>query len=354
MRVLNRYIASAITIQTIIVLFVLLAIFSFVSFMGELDRVGDGGYTTYHAFLYTLLSLPRLIYELFPFVALMGAIIGLGTLASHNELTAIRAAGVSLRQLVYSIMRVGVILVLLMIAIGEWITPWAEGHARHLIASASEKQIALKTERGFWMKDGSDVWRVGEIIADDHLQNVQLYRFDQKQRLYEMIRAERALYIRGQWTLRQVEQTFISDRGLLNENHTEIKWQSEIVPNLLQKIIVEPEKLSMWGLYRYINYLQDNGLDSRTYEFAFWRKLVSPVTTLMMVLLAVPFVFGPLRSVTIGQRILVGVLVGITFHLTNQTVGNMGLAYQFNAAIVASLPTALGTLAVLLLMRRVR
>lgn len=105
MNLLDRYIGMAIAGSTLIVLLALLALFSFGSFVAELDVVGKGDYTLVHAAQYVLLTLPRLAYQLFPVIALLGSVIGLGILASNNELVVMRAAGISVMRIALSVMR---------------------------------------------------------------------------------------------------------------------------------------------------------------------------------------------------------------------------------------------------------
>ena len=116
---------------------------------------------------------------------------------------------------------------------------------------------------------------------------------------------------------------------------------------------VEPENLSAASLYRYVDYLQENNLDARRYELAFWVKLVTPFSALVMLLVALPFVFGPLRTTGAGQRILVGVLVGMGFFLLNQGLNQMGLVYGFNPVLSAILPSLLFTIVGIIGLKRV-
>ena len=109
--------------------------------------------------------------------------------------------------------------------------------------------------------------------------------------------------------------------------------------DVIEVISIKPKSLSAWGLYKYVNYLKENELNSSSYEMVLWSKIILPFSTGVMVFLSIPFVFGSLRSVGVGQRILIGTLIGIGFYIINQMFSYVGLVYKVNPALSAILPT---------------
>jgi len=326
-KLLDRYIGKMVLVSTVVVMVVLLALFAFVSFAGELDKVGRGDYDAGLAMQYTLLLLPRLAYQLFPIVVLLGAIIGLGTLASQSELIVVRAAGVSLRRIVWTVMKVGLLLLTLMLLVGEFVAPAAEFKAQSLRAEAISGQASFRSDRGLWARDGNSVIHIRDLISSDQVGRVSVYDFDDKNRLQTVTTAGKANYEADAWLLDQVLRSSVSEDGVKTSRLETQTWQSLLNPELVGVVTVKPDYLSAPGLYRYIEYLTDNGLDSNQYMLALWKKAAMPLTTLVMIFLAVPFVFGPLRSVGVGQRIFVGTLFGIGYFLADQTTGHLGLVY---------------------------
>jgi lipopolysaccharide export system permease protein len=130
-------------------------------------------------------------------------------------------------------------------------------------------------------------------------------------------------------------------------------WKAVLNPDLVKIVDIRPENLSSLGLYKYIQYLKDNNRRSAEQELAFWKRLSYPLVSTVMVLLAIPFVFGSSRSVTIGQRILVGALWGIGFFMLNQIVTNFGLVYNISPILSAFLPPLLFLGFTLFLLKRV-
>ena len=155
MRILDNYIARHIISSSATVLLVLLAIFTFFLLIDEFDQVGRGSYGVPQAFFYTVLRLPGLIYELFPMAALIGSLLGLGTLMRNGEITVIRAAGVSKVRVVKAVMKAGLVLVVSAMIFGEFVAPAAEGYAREYRSMAINDRITLQSGNGFWARDGN-------------------------------------------------------------------------------------------------------------------------------------------------------------------------------------------------------
>jgi len=353
LKILNQYIGTAVIGGTCLVMFVLLALFSFVSFISELDEVGKGSYQLIQAGEYVLLSLPRLAYDLFPLSALLGSMIALGILASNNELLVMRAAGVSLLQMVVSVMKAALILMILAGLLGEVIAPKSEQYAQGLRSKALSKQTAFKTRNGFWTRDGLRFINVRAILPGGELSRINIYEFDEQRRLRTAISAKSATYQESEWVLQDVR------RSDINENQvTTIQLPSMVTPFLmnhevLEVITIKPESLSAWGLYKYVSYLRENELNSASYEMVLWSKIILPFSIGVMVFLSIPFVFGSLRVVSVGHRIMVGTLVGIGFYIFNQMFSYVGLVYEVNPVLSAVLPTALFFILAMRMIRRV-
>jgi len=339
LRILNQYIGTAVIGGTLLVLCVLLALFTFVSFVGELEMVGTGSYQLIQAGEYVLLSLPRLAYELFPVSALLGSMIGLGVLASNNELLVIRAAGVSLIQIVISVMEAGLILMILAGVLGEVIAPKSEQYAQELRSKALAQQTAFKTKNGFWTRDGRRFINVRAILPGGELSRINIYEFDEQRRLRVATSARSATYQDNEWVLEDVDRSDITANQITTTQLSTMVTAFLMNHEVLDVITIKPKSLSAWGLYKYVNYLHENDLNAAGYEMVLWSKIILPFSTGVMVFLSIPFIFGSLRSVGVGQRIMVGTLVGIGFYIFNQIFNYVGLVYEVNPVISAILPT---------------
>jgi len=353
MRILDRYIARHVIMGSLLVMGLLLSLFIVFSFMDELHRVGRGSYETSDAVLYVLLLVPGLIYQLFPITALLGCTIGLGVLASNSELTIMRAAGISLNEIVWSIMKVGLMLAVLTLIIGESIAPVAEQYARTLRSVAISDKLAIHGKSQLWARDGNSFLNVRKILPGERLGGIFIYERDASQQISRIVQAQSAVFQKNQWILENVVSSDLASQQVTSQHEDKLIWDTNLSPDLLSVVTLLPATMSIHGLYQYANYLNKNGLDAATYEHAMWGKIVAPFVTGVMVFLAIPFVFGPLRSVGVGHRVLVGALVGIGFYLANQMFSYVGIVYNFNPVMSAILPAAFAFIVAYWMLRRV-
>jgi lipopolysaccharide export system permease protein len=251
-------------------------------------------------------------------------------------------------------MKMGLLMMAAAIVLGEGLAPEAERYAQNMRAAALSEEITLKTGDGLWARDGQQFIHVANLFPDGTLGNIAIYEFDNERRLHKVTKAERAVYEGEGWTLRNIQRTTLNRDQITTEVSPRAEWTSLLNPRLVAIVSVRPELLSAWGLYQYVGYLKENGLSSERYEQALGRKIIAPLSTGVMVFLAIPFVFGPLRSVAIGQRVLVGASVGIGYYVADQMMGYLGLVFDVPPLVSILLPPlAFLTLAIALI-RRVR
>jgi lipopolysaccharide export system permease protein len=165
--------------------------------------------------------------------------------------------------------------------------------------------------------------------------------------------AERAIYNNKTWMLEELRETrFLGDR---NEQATfdHVPWQTQLTPELLNVLMLEPDDLALTDLWRYANYLQDQALNAQQYFLAFWSKLLEPLAVFSLVLLAGGTIFGPLREATMGFRVTIGVVIGLGFRLLQDMLGPASLVFGFSPIVAAVVPVLLClSLAIYLLSRR--
>lgn len=354
MKLLDRYIGQTIIQHTALVLLVLVAIYFFTTLVEELNYVGRREYGMMDALQYALMLMPRQTYELFPMAALLGGMLGLGTMASSNELTVIRAAGVSVQRIMLAVLKTALVLMLLMALVGEFAAPALEQQARIQRAQALTENISLNVKEGLWAREGNTFVNIERLLPGGLANGVSLYVFDERHSLREMVRADMAVYREGSWVLQAGQRSRLTAAGVETAAVGEQRWDTGLTPEVISVAALPAEKLSVTELAGYVAYTRANGLDARLYEVALWMRAVAPLAAVGMMLLAVPFVFGSLRSVGIGVRITVGALLGIGFYLFNGVFARAGIVYHLPPALSATLPTLLVFGLWWLLMRRVR
>jgi lipopolysaccharide export system permease protein len=337
--ILDRYIGRSIFMSSFLALFCLVAIFSFFSLVDQLDATGRGNYGVIDAIQYVLLTIPRLSYELFPIATVIGSMAALGMLANTSELAVIRTSGVSQLQLAYSLMKTGLLFVLFSILIGEVVAPISEHVAQQKRSIALTKQISLKTKHGFWSRDGNNYINIRKILPGDRVEEIYIYEFDEDNQLRSSIHAKNAEYDQNRWVLHDILKTNISEELVTTSHYDTAEWEALLNPEVIDMVTIKPRHLSIFGLINYIKYLKSNNQSDKIYVQAFWSKIINPFAIIAMILLAICVVKCEARPVGLGQRVFIGALLGIIFHLVNQVTGHLGIVYGIPSIISVTLPT---------------
>lgn len=354
MKILDRYIGKAVLGSTLMVLLVLSGLTLFFAFIGQVNDIGKGYYGLSEAIQYTFLSLPRRIYDLFSMAALLGSLMGLGTLANHSELVVMRAAGVSLFRIIRAALQAGLILVLLTSLLGEVVAPPLEKKAMNLRALMDSERVTFQGEQGFWARDGLSFISIQDILPGNRISEIRIHEFDDQHRLRVSTYAKSAVYQNDRWLLQDIRRSEIGENRVVTVEYQTAEWASLLSADLLNVVTVQPETLAIWDLLSFIEYQNNNGLESAEYELAFWNKLALPLSSLVMVLLSIPFVFGSLRDTGASQRMFVGMLIGIAFYLINKTLNHLSLVYGIPPLLAATGPSLTFLAFGLFAIRRIR
>ena len=341
MKILDRYIFRVVANTTLVALLILLLLEFFLSLLVELEGVGKGRYDFLAAIHYLLLIQPQRLYELFPLALLVGGLLGMGALASGSELIVMRAAGLSLTRLTGSALQAGLLLSLVVLALGEFVAPPLEQMAYEQRAAAKSESMAIRGGRGFWARDGDYFIHVRAVLPGIRLVDIRSFKIGPDARLEAVIAAQGARYVEGRWVLEEVNRSLLNGDEVQTEHLSRLEVTSAISPQVLDVLATNPSELSIRDLLVYVDYLEHNGLDAQEYRLVLWRKLLAPLIYVAMLVVAMPFVFGPQRSAGTGQRLLVGLLLGLAFFLSNYLLGNVVLLYGFPPLVGASSPTLL-------------
>ncbi|MEE9447957.1 MAG: LPS export ABC transporter permease LptG [Arenicellales bacterium] len=354
MAILERYLGRIILNQTMLVLLVLLGLFLFVNFIDQLSSIGHGNYTLFEAIKYVVMTAPRVIYELFPMAALLGTILGLSVLANDSELIVMRSSGISIMQITRAVLKTGGIFVVIAVLIGEVVSPWTETTAERNRAEALQENIQQQTNFGLWMRDATTYVNVGEVLPDLSLLRVKVFEFDQNKKLRSLVYAKEGHYDGKEWLLEDLTQTVIGlDDRATPQSLENAFWNTEVTPQILTAFLIQPEQLSIWQLKDYIQHLTENNQKTDSYELAFWNKLVLPLSTAVMVILAIPFVFGNLRMGNLGKSLFQGIMLGLGFYAANKGFGYLVLANDMSPLLGSTLPVIVFLAVAIIFLRRV-
>lgn len=350
----DRTLSRAVLLGVLLTLAVLGGLVFFLNFLSQVHNIGTGDFTVSTAFVYAALTLPQTIYDILPVATLIGALFALGGMAAHQELMILRVAGANLWRLARAVFWGGLALAVLTVLLGEFVAPPAKRIAETLRVQKMYAQIGAIGTGSIWLKSGHDIVHIMNVEASTHLVGLRIYTLNADGGIAAVRRAAGATFSNGHWTLHDVLGTrFLGERTEMIQADRS-PWAAFVLPSTFETLAVSPDNLSWRGLSRYIAYLHANGLDATRYETAFWHKMAIPLSVLLMALLALPFSLGRIRSGGVGQRLAMGVGIGLAYYLVDRTVLEASQGFRIAPMVAAWVPTVLLAIAMIIAMRRVR
>jgi len=355
-KILDRYLIGTVLLYSAMVLGVLLTLGGLFVFIGQQDDIGVGDYGAANALLFSLLSLPQQAFELMPIAVLIGALLGLGALARGSELVVVRAAGVSVMRTARAVAMGGFVILVFTVALGEFVAPPLQKFARQQKAFSKFSDVSFAGSGSAWIKDGETMISVQEQTGDQLFGGVFVFRFDGPQQLKSVGQASNATVEQGsrEWRLEGYRETRFEGERVEAIAEPRTMLTTRVDPGFLGLAVSEPRQLPSLDLMRLIRHLHANGLETGTYEFAFWSRIARTCAIIVVALLAVPFAFGPLRTTGAGARMVVGVLIGVAFFLVQRTLESGALVFDLDPVVLAWIPTATLALVTTALMARTR
>ena len=348
---LKHYIAVNIFLAIGAVLFVIVALDVIFQLIEQLGRL-KGEYGVDDALIYSALKIPATVYEYLGLASLVGCLVGLGSLASSSELVVMRAAGVSMRQLIWAVFRPVILLTTLGFFIGEYVSPYTDQYADSRKAIAQGHTQSLESERGLWNREGNEFMHFNAVLPNGKLYGVTRFILDEQNQINEVSFVDSAIFQGDYWFEQDgVVTRFYNDR-IEKTDFTSRRWHTDVNPELLNVLVLSPDNLPLKRLYNYSSYLDKQNLESSDYWLAFWQKTLQPFATFSLVVIAISFILGPLRQVTMGFRVFIGILVGLMFQTTQKLLGPASIVWGFSPFVAVFIPIFLSFLIGVFVIRR--
>jgi len=360
----DRYIGRTVFIGTLFALLVLFAIDLIIDFIDDVENVDERGFTFGHVMLRLLFEMPHRLYEFMPTALLLGALMGLGGLAAKSELVALRSVGVSKMRIIWSVLKVGIVLILISVWVGEMVVPTTQGYVNSLNKSqvrgekddhsaiSDTKKIALRSKYGIWVRDNNRYINAQDIFPDYRMRDVWVYELDEEYKLKRASFAKKAVFENDVWKLSDIKHSLISSSGVDTVAADEEHWERLVSTELFDVITVKPEYMGAVKLKKYIAYLDDNDLDSKRYQLSYFNRFAVPLSGIAMLLLAVPFVFRSVRAGGLGQRIALGIVIAVVFNLASKVLSNTSVVYDIPPVVGAFLPTVVVIVVAVIAMKK--
>jgi len=355
MSVLARYIMRSVIGFTLLVLLVLLVLNALYMLIEQQDDIGTGSFTATSALMYVGLNLPQSAFDMLPIASLIGALLSLGNLARSLELVVIRAAGVSVARIAGWVFSAGVLLMAMTWVLGEYIAPPTEQYGREMKTFQKFQDYSMAGNRAAWAKDGDTILSVQRQSTENSFGGVYVFKFDAQRRLKSVGRAGSAsIDKQNTWALSDYHQSKVEDERIVPEQHASATLETHVSSEFLGLAATKPDSMPVRALFSYVRHLKRNGLDARSAETAMWARIARTLAVAIIVVLAVPFAFGPMRSTGTGARTVVGIMIGVVFLLLARLMDSSGALFALPPLVVGWTPTVVLALVTGIAVARVR
>ena len=353
MNIFSRYLVRHLFIGYFAAALLLVPLFTLFDFISELEDVTTS-YGWGQALLVVVYLVPRCLVNLSPFIALLGGIVGLGNMSKNMELTAIRCAGFSIFRIALVVLLSGVMFTASLAIIDEWIaSPLQQQAQLRKDTALAESQDSDSDAKTIWGQQGDEFVRIDHLDRQGQPQGIEIFDYNSDLTLKNYLSAESATYGENNaWTLHNVKHTqWQGDRQSTSQQAT-MPWVSIFNSNNLKQLQLSSESYSIPQLKNYIHYLKATEQPSMEYRSALWQKLGRPILVLAMVLLIIPFTFVNARETGMGNRLALGVIVGLVTYIIYQICINLGLIFSITPLIAVVIPPVLMLLASIALVYR--
>ena len=338
-RLIEGHISKTVLAAICLVLLMLTGLQGFILFVNQLGDLGKGNYGLMQALYFIGLNISYQVYLFFPMASLLGCLVGLGILANHHELVVMRAAGMSMGQISVIIFKGAIVLIFIMTLLGEMLFPKMQLRANQYKLQAIEGSELVSSSQEFWLCNRQDMIAIARVELPASLLSVDQFHFDANHQLLWIRHIERVSREQGHWMAHQVFETSFNQSKISKAYRAEQRWEINLDPHIVLMSQHQPDEMTFSELSQHVQAQQHSQHNLRHYQLVYWQRLVLPLTTLVMMLLSIPCVFGPLRSSSIGAKLMVGAVIGFGFYILNRFCGSLSEIYQFPAFIAALGPT---------------
>jgi lipopolysaccharide export system permease protein len=329
-RILRRYITRRF-ITTISGTFLLCVVLIFmIDFVEMLRQAGKFGSVSVGTLVWiTLLRLPAYTEILLAFAVLVGTITALLMLSRKSELAVMRAAGLSVWQLLRPGLTVALLLGVFAITVYNPVAAGAREEAERLFAEVFGRESSfLNAKGGLWLRqdgvDGPSVVTAGAGAEQGlALTAVTIFQFDPQDRFLERIDGATARLEPGFW---RVEKAWVSRIGHEPEFYDTYLVSTYLTPERVKDAVGSLLSLSFWELPALIELAEKAGLSTAKYHIQYELLLSRPLLLTAMVLLGATVSLRSFRFGKIQTMVVTGMVGGIGFFLLVEVSRQIGMA----------------------------
>jgi len=337
---LTKYVATTVLQTTVIVTSGIMSIFIIITFITQAGDIGQGKFSGWDAFLYALYQVPINLYLILPMASLLGCLMGLGLLANNSELIVMRTAGLSILQISKGVVLASISIIIFCFILGAFVGPLLAKRAavNKTISTNNDNAVVIYGSSSLWLKDKNSFIHINQSNLNGTLLGITRLTLVDNQ-LVDVTTAESAKFNNNVWKMKDIINAKINKESFERTSIAEQDWKNFVPPQLLKIVGSSAKNLSIIGLWDFIQYNKNNAQNTDALYIKFWQMIFQPLSVIILMLIAVPFVFGPMRSSAMGYRALVGLLLGFVFFIVNQFFAPFSQVYGLSPFLGAALPT---------------
>tara|TARA_B110000459_G_C16538142_1_gene460595 strand:+ start:123 stop:1205 length:1083 start_codon:yes stop_codon:yes gene_type:complete len=342
MKIRDLYITKTLLTYSLVVLLVWLGIYSFFNFLAELGDIGKKNYTIFKALQYILFQMPQVAYNQASPIILLGCVLGMGHLATTNQLLIFRISGISIMKITWLTVKNALFFVFVLIIIGEVLAPISTSFSENNRSIALGQESLSKNQESFWIRDGDNFINITNNINENFISDITIIEVNLLNKINRIVKSSKASFKGNILELTDSKIYSINDKSLFegislkerNNYQKNVTFDQDLISSLEKK----PKDLTTYSLLKQIQFLSGNKLKSGIFEVELYKRLVKPFTLIVMILMAMIFIFGSNRDTTLGRKIFFGVALALSFELLSRVGGALALSFDFNPLLSAILP----------------
>lgn len=345
MTIINKYLLSTFLRITALALGIFTGIYLLIDFFEKVDDFLEHNATISLYFFYFSYKLPLIISQVLPLTILMGVFLTLGGFSKSNELTAMRAGGISLLRLLVPLILAATFLGLIHFALNEYIVPAGVRTADHILRTEVKGKTAAMTKQdNLWFRDQNTLYHIDLVNPKaGTMSGVTLYAMDDELQVEMRTDAAKVKFADNQWMTKQATiRRFDTLTGQLKSEESGVNLALPLSkqPGDFSTSSGDNEELNFTQLRRLSRKMRQEGLDAKRYLVDMYARLAAPVACLIMAFVAIPFALQKSRNVNLSLGISISVLIGVAFFIVQSTLmalGYTGVLPPFIAAWAADI-----------------
>jgi len=314
MRILDRYVGGRFLSAAVFSILAFLVIFVLVDIIERLDTFIDKNVPVLTVIQYYLLYAPYIVILTLPVAVLLASLFSVSSLSRHQELTAMKAVGLSLYRILTPLFLLAFLVSLACMLFGEFLIPYTNEKKGHIWSTQIKKrspQAGLIQQDVYLQGSGGLIYYIREFDGRQQTGKDVLLQKYEDEHLITRIDAREMIWSDGVWVFRDgLARLFVGQEENLTP-FEELRRPDllERPEDFLQKK-KDPEEMNYRELRRYIRRVERSGGQTQKEQVDLYLKIAFPFASLIIVLFGAPLASSPRRS---GAAVSFGISLFICF-----------------------------------------